>query len=337
MFGINYLKVEPTTYVMQYKEGHLVREGAGLAFWYYAPRNTISMIPLASQNAGFMLELVTNDFQTVTVQGEVTFQVSEPAQTATLMDFSLNTRGQQQSQERERLHERVTIQAKIIIQQAIQALSLREALRAPSTIAEKTQNALAQQTEIQALGLSVLGVSIVAIKPTQDIARALEAEGREANLKAADDAVYQRRMSAVENERAIRENELDTEVAVEEKQRQIQETRMTGEVEQARHLQEMQREQMQADIELEEKRQDFVSVQSQNTRTSAEAEAYRLQAVMSVLDQSDPKMVQALTAGGMQSEQLIAQAFNGLAERAEHIGQLNISPDLLQGLLGKAS
>ena len=31
--------------------------------------------------------------------------------------------------------------------------------------------------------------------------------------------------------------------------------------------------------------------------------------------------------------QLIAQAFGGLAERAEKIGQLNVSPDLLETLL----
>jgi hypothetical protein len=33
--------------------------------------------------------------------------------------------------------------------------------------------------------------------------------------------------------------------------------------------------------------------------------------------------------------QLIAQAFGGLAERAEHIGQLNVSSELLQSLLGQ--
>jgi hypothetical protein len=32
---------------------------------------------------------------------------------------------------------------------------------------------------------------------------------------------------------------------------------------------------------------------------------------------------------------LIAQAFGGIAERAERIGQLNVSPDLLQTLLEK--
>ncbi len=37
----------------------------------------------------------------------------------------------------------------------------------------------------------------------------------------------------------------------------------------------------------------------------------------------------------MQPSQLIAQAFSGIAEKAEKIGQLNVSPDLLHALLEK--
>jgi hypothetical protein len=36
----------------------------------------------------------------------------------------------------------------------------------------------------------------------------------------------------------------------------------------------------------------------------------------------------------MKPDQLVALAFHDLADRAEHIGQLNISPDLLMELLG---
>jgi hypothetical protein len=38
----------------------------------------------------------------------------------------------------------------------------------------------------------------------------------------------------------------------------------------------------------------------------------------------------------MQPGQLIAQAFVGLSERADKIGQLNLSPDLLQTLMAQA-
>ena len=46
-------------------------------------------------------------------------------------------------------------------------------------------------------------------------------------------------------------------------------------------------------------------------------------------------VIQALAATGMQPGQLIAQAFSGLAEKAEKIGQLNVSPELLNSLMQK--
>ncbi|MNT66088.1 hypothetical protein D3C72_2041250 [compost metagenome] len=93
-------------------------------------------------------------------------------------------------------------------------------------------------------------------------------------------------------------------------------------------------EQMASDIELEEKRKAFVASQAHNSRTLAESEAHRVAVVMQALEKADPRIVNALAAAGMQPGQLIAQAFGGIAERAERIGQLNVSPELLHGLLG---
>ena len=210
---------------------------------------------------------------------------------------------------------------------------LKQALRASALIARSAQKDLSTQAEIAALGLEILGVSIITVKPTPDIARALEAEARESNLKAADDAVFSRRMSAVEKERSIRQNELNTDIAVEQKKRQIQETQMEAKATLMRKENDLRQEQMASDVELENQRKAFVAGQAENSRTLAEAEAYRMGAVMKALESADPRVVQALSAAGMQPGQLIAQAFGGIAERAERIGQLNMSPDLLQSLM----
>ena len=58
-----------------------------------------------------------------------------------------------------------------------------------------------------------------------------------------------------------------------------------------------------------------------------------MRAAVDALSAADPRIVQALAASGMDPGQLIAQAFGGIAERAEKIGELNVSPDLLAGLL----
>lgn len=334
MFGIRFIKSQPTVHLMQFRAGRVVREGAGLSFFYYAPATTLVSVPVASQDRPFILELVTADFQSVTVQGQVTYRISDPRRTAAMMDFSLGRDGRSHvSEDPKRLGDRVAMQVEVIVQQAVQALELKQALRASASIARTAQAELASQPEIDALGLEILGVSIIAVKPTPDIARALEAEARESNLKAADDAVYLRRMSAVENERAIRQNELDTDIAVEQKKRQIRETQMEAKATLMRRENELRNEQMASDIELEEQRKAFVAGQAHNSRTLAEAEAHRVAAVMQALEKADPRIVNALAAAGMQPGQLIAQAFGGIAERAERIGQLNVSPELLQGLM----
>ena len=334
MLGLRFIKTQPTTHLIQFRKGRVVREGAGLSFLYYAPTSTVVAVPVASRDAGFMLELVTSDFQAVTVQGQVTYRVSDPKRTAALMDFSLQPDGRSYaSEDPQRLQDRVVMQAKVIIQQAVQALALKQALKASATVARAAQEQLAAQAEIQALGLEILGVSIAAIKPTPDIARALEAEAREANLKSADDAIYQRRMAAVQNERSVRQNELDTEIAVEDKKRQIKETQMEGKAALLRRENELRSEQMVADVQLENSRKELVAGQAENARALAEAEAHRVRAVMAALDATDPRIVQALAASGMAPGQLIAQAFGGIAEKAERIGQLNVSPELLNALM----
>src|SRR5437899_1659304 len=93
MFGIQFIKTQPTMHLMQFRKGRIVREGAGLSFFYYGPSSTLVAVPMASQDSAFMLELVTSDFQNVTVQGQISYRVSEPQRTATLMDFSLAPKG----------------------------------------------------------------------------------------------------------------------------------------------------------------------------------------------------------------------------------------------------
>jgi hypothetical protein len=250
------------------------------------------------------------------------------------MDFSLKANGQgYASDDPLKLGDRVGMQVQVIIQQKVQTLVLKEALLSSATIARHAESSLDTQAEMAALGMEVLGVSILAIKPTPDIARALEAESREANLKAADDAIYLRRMASVQNERAIRENELDTEVAVEDKRSQIEDAKMAAKASVMRKENALRTEQMDSDIALEEKRKLYVTGQAANSRTLAQAEASRLEAIMKAFNGVDPRTVQALASAGMEPAQLIAQAFGGIADKAEKIGQLNMSPELLNSLM----
>jgi hypothetical protein len=54
---------------------------------------------------------------------------------------------------------------------------------------------------------------------------------------------------------------------------------------------------------------------------------------MKSLSDADPKVLQALAEVGMNPGQLVALAFKALAENADKIGHLNVSPELLRELL----
>jgi hypothetical protein len=77
----------------------------------------------------------------------------------------------------------------------------------------------------------------------------------------------------------------------------------------------------------------MVTLAAENAKAEADARAYGVSSTMMALGSADPKILQALASTSMKPEQLIAYAFQELAGKAEKIGQLNISPDLLRELM----
>jgi len=336
MFGLRFIKVQPTEFVIQYKRGKVVREGAGLSFFYFAPTSSIVRVPVGSVDVPFIFDEVTADFQEVTVQGQLTYRVADPKKLAHLMNFSLAPNGRSHtSDDPMKLPQRLISHAQVLTRASLKALPLREALGRSDTLVAPVRDGLRSAEAITSLGIEILGLSILAIKPVPETARALEAEARERILREADEAIYSRRNAAVEQERAIKENELNTEIAIEAKKRQIKEAQMEAEksVQQKQH--EIREAEMAARIALEEKNKKLVVLASANAREEADAKAYALSAAVKALAHTDPKTVQALASVGMDSSQLVALAFTELAERADKIGQLNLSPDLLRELLAR--
>jgi regulator of protease activity HflC (stomatin/prohibitin superfamily) len=334
MLGIKYIKTPPTIYVIQYAKNRAQRKGAGLSFFYYAPTTTLVTIPTASQEAHFMVEQVTGDFQQVTVQGRVSYRVKDPERLAAMMDFTLKNDGRgYATDDHQKLPARIVNVAEVIVQREIKTRDLRGALALHDKLAEIVAPQLTANQEVESLGIEILGVAITAIKPLPETARALEAQAREQILKEADDAIYGRRNAAVEQERKVKENELNTAIAVENKQREIAETKM--EAKRALQAREHQMETIQREFDIvqEQKRKELVTLAAINAEKEAEARAHGIKATMAAFAAADPKLVQALVLAGMQPEQMIANAFQGLAENAGKIGELTITPDLLQQIM----
>jgi regulator of protease activity HflC (stomatin/prohibitin superfamily) len=284
----------------------------------------------------FIFVEVTADFQEVTVQGQLTYRVAEPKKLAQLMNFTLSPNGKAYvSDDPKKLPQRLISHAQVLTRASLKSLTLREALGQFDTLVASLRAGLQEAETITSLGIEVLGLSILAIKPTPETSRALEAEAREQILREADEAIYARRNAAVEQERAIKENELNTEIAVENKKRQIKETQMEAEKSVQQKKREIREAEMATKIALEQKNKELVALSTANAREESDAKAYAVSAVMKAFSGTDPKILQALTSVGMEPGQLVALAFKELAESADKIGQLNVSPELLRELLAR--
>jgi hypothetical protein len=333
MFGFRYIKTEPTQYVIQYRNGRPVREGSGQAFWYFAPSTSVVVVPTASVNEPFIFPEVTADFQEVTVQGQVTFRITDPQRTAALLNFTLDQKHSYASEDPSKLSQRLIDEVQVVMRAEVRTLPLKDVLSSGETLVQRVGQQLRDRPTLGALGLEVLGLSLLAVKPKAETAKALEAEAREALLRRADEAIYARRNAAVEHERTIRENELATEIAVENKKRQVREAQMEAERSvQERRLQ-IRSEEMTGRIGLEQQNKELVGLASINAREEADAKAYGLQTMMAAFGGADPKLLQALASVGMEPGQLMALAFRDLADNAAKIGQLNVTPDLLKEII----
>ena len=235
---INYYKGEPNTYVLCHRNGELVQHGAGINFYYLPQTTSIAAIPLASQDSQFIFNETTANFQEISIQGSLTYRLSEPMEIARRLDFTVSpkTHGYK-SEDPLQLVQRVVNSVQAHTRSEVSQRSLEEALTEVKDLSSVVFEKVAQAPELNALGIVLEGLHFTAVKATPEMQKALEADYREGLHKRADQAIYDRRKSAVDEERKIRESEMNT------------------------------------DVELENRRKDLVDMQAKNSLTLADAEA----------------------------------------------------------------
>lgn len=338
MFGFRFVKFQPSEYVMKVRNGKIVKEGVGLSFRYYAPTTSVIVVPVSSIDVPFIFEEITNDYQTVTVQGQLTYRIVDYRKTTQILNYTYNLRKNQYiSDDPNKLAQRVINIAKVLTKKHLEQMPLREAIQSSERLAQSITREIMQNEELEKLGIELMGFSVLAILPNKETMRALEAQAREQILRNADDALYERRNASIEQERRVKENELNTEIAVETKKKQIRETQLDAERSVSVKKNEIKEEQLQFDTMMEEKKQQLTELSIANAKSQADAKAYEMSAVMKSLEGVNPALLQSMANMGMNPDKLIAIAFQGLAENAGRIGQLNITPDLLQGLLSESN
>ena len=299
MLNIGYFKGLPTEYVIKYSGGALAKEGPGLAFYYLKHNTQVMTVPTSSMDSNFVFNEVTNNFQSVTIQGQFTYRIHDPKKASALLNFTLDPASRSYvSNDPDRLPQRITNVIQTATRSELESRSLEEVLARFEAIAAAAGNRIKEARLLESLGVELLSVFFTSAQPTPEVARALEAEYRESLLRKADEAVSARRAAAVEEERKIKENELNTEISLEEKRKKL--ITLAGE---------------NARLEAENKGA------AREIEAKSNAKARELE--LGVYKALEPKMLTAL-------------AMNELGQRAAKIGNLTITTELLASLLGEA-
>ena len=131
--------------------------------------------------------------------------------------------------------------------------------------------------------------------------------------KAAEEKAFQAQLE----EKEKREREMQTRMMLAEREAQLKEAKIT------------------ADIQLEEQNRKLVDLQAENERKKSDAKAYESEALLKTFAGVNPDILKALAMSGMDSRALIAKAFVEIGDKADKIGTLNVSPELLEALAAR--
>lgn len=107
---------------------------------------------------------------------------------------------------------------------------------------------------------------------------------------------------------------------------------MEAEVQQAENQRKLREMEVQTEISIETQRAQLLKQKTANQRKDAETQGYVIETTLKPYKEMDWRILVALN-NNPDPKFNIALAFRQLAENADKIGTLNISPDLLDSLL----
>jgi len=332
MFGFKYIKADPSTHLMLYKKGKIKVEGIGVSFFYYAPNSSLVAIPSNSKELPFVFRLQTSDFQELTVQGQITYRIEKPQQASKMLNFTIDTTGKYTSEDPKKMDDRVQRAVQVLLRNQFEIMPLRESLVCAKQLTLELKRTIKEVEAISSLGVEITDVALTAIKPSPETGKALEAEVRENLLKEADTAIYDRRLASIEQEKSVKESELETEKAIQKKEQDLEESRLEAERLRKQQQFRINQEKIKAQIEDEKQLEELVSINTANEKARGDAQAYKVQVQMQAYQSIDTEKLKVMSMSGMAPEQLIAQAIENLTQGDNKIGNLNLSPELLLAL-----
>jgi regulator of protease activity HflC (stomatin/prohibitin superfamily) len=314
-----HLRVDAASHVLAYRDAKLRRSGRGLSFWFAPWALSVAELPVDDRELALSFHGRSADFQDVVVQGVLTYRIVDPLRTADRVDFTIDLRkGVWLRQPLEKIATLVSQLAQQHTQVYLQSASLRDILaQGHARIRETIEQALAPSSLLEEMGLEVVSVRISALKPSNDLERALEAPTRERIQQESDEASFRRRALAVEKERAIQENELQNQIELARREELLIEQRGQNARRDATEKAEAGR------IENE--------AQAAAVRVNGQAKADSLKAIEDVRLQVDQARLDAYRT--MPPAVVAGLAMQELAGKLQKIEHLNLGQDMLGPLL----
>lgn len=224
--GFKHYKFQPNEYVLVMKNGKVVKQGVGLSFFCNTLNTGMSVVPTVSFDTFFAFDdLLTSDFQGINIQGDISYIIRDYEKVAGMIDFSYTSESgyeEKKAEAKQVMGKRITNLAKTSASKFVNARDVKTVIHAQEELAEFLSEEMTSNEAIKELGLDVVTVSILAVSPSVETKRALESATREQILQQQDEAIYKRRNAAIEQERIVKENELNTEIKVAEKEHENQ-------------------------------------------------------------------------------------------------------------------
>lgn len=254
MFGFRYFKSRPTDYVILYSGGRIRRQGVGLAGFVYMPFATAAAVPTDARDEIFAVEAMTVDYQTITIQGLISFRIKDASVAGSRQDFSINlATGAHTGEPMKQIVERLRAIAQTACRDALVRSTLDAALNKSDELSQVIMRSIAEDKRLAADGIGVDRVLVLALKPTPEIRKALEANLREQLLRQADAAMFERRRAAATDEHDLKLRE-------EANKRELAERELGNE----------------RQLEAERSKVAEAKAETQKAEASAEAEALRI-------------------------------------------------------------
>lgn len=320
------LRAEPNQLILHFRGGRLVRKGAGIAYWFSPLSAAIAMLPIEDCQSTFVLNEHSSDFQPIKVQSTITYRIADAEKAAGRFNFSLSIEhGAWLEQPLDRLASVLAQRALPVVRKLISAQTLEQVLRNGSEqVREAVSRALTSDPEIAAMGLQLVNLVIDQIVPSAELEKALGTPMREAVQARADEAQFQRRAQAVEKERAIKENELATELELERRQQELIQKRGENALLQVQQEAASQRTQIEGAIERARLQTEAAALQTEiNAKAQAAAQTLLAEQQAAAMQRQHEIWAQTPPAAAT------AMALTQLAGKLQSIGHLNVTPDLI--------